>query len=228
MQHTNEPNSGRLQARLQRLLNACRKGLNHDLTNQLVALQGLLQLLNLEEAAGLNPTGQDYVRRMLGVAQRTQALARTLADLSRLGSDVAPADVLLLPELAEEARATLQPPPICTCQWQSLKVQAPRALVLQALIVAFRLLAEPAGGSVASFAISTFPCATGVELTAAANPDPTQAPTLPPPLADFPKAWHDRLECVLLEELAECWDGQVQWQMKDGAKMVALTLPVPR
>jgi signal transduction histidine kinase len=232
MQPPQESDLGRLLTQMQRILGACRKGLNHDLTNQVVALQGFLQLLNSEESKNLGPVGQDYVRRMLGVAQRTQALVRTLGDLSRLGADaVPPPEVLALPELTEEARATLSPPPTCSCQWQAPCVFAPRYPVLQALTVVFRLLTETQEDSSTCLTMAANPSEIGVELTIGAGLDRAIVPPNASPLsqvASLPKTWHDRLECVLLQELAECWGGTVHWQARVAGKAVTMNLPAPR
>jgi hypothetical protein len=213
-------------ARWQRLLVACRKGLNHDLTNQLVAFQGLLQLLAQDEADHLSLAGQDYVRRLLGVAQRTQALARVLRDLSRLGDGPPRSEVLALPELAEEVVAALPAPADCSFLWDAPRAFAPRELVKQALAQALPLAAEaggaggfvihsrPAGGAI-ELSIKTSPAAGASAL--AASPDPSPA--------DLPATWHDRLECVLLRELADTWYGGVTWHR--GGAGVSLTLPAP-
>jgi two-component system sensor histidine kinase KdpD len=64
------------------LLACLQKALGHDLPNQLVALQGFLQLLRLEEA-GLTAESRDYLERATGAAMRCDSLVRGLADLVR-------------------------------------------------------------------------------------------------------------------------------------------------
>jgi hypothetical protein len=129
-------------ARLRRLLAASRRGLNHDLTNQLVALQGLLQLLEQDEADHLGPAGKDYIRRLVSVGRATQALARTLRDLARLGGELPVDEIVALPELVEEAVAALNPTPACIYSWDAPRTYAPRPLLQQAVTQALSLLAE--------------------------------------------------------------------------------------
>ena len=54
-----------------RLLRGMQKVCSHDLPNQIVVLQSLLQMLQLEEADRLSPDGRDYVRRLQKVTRRT-------------------------------------------------------------------------------------------------------------------------------------------------------------
>ncbi len=209
-------------ARRQRLLAACRKGLNHDLTNQLVAFQGLLQLLAHDEADHLSITGQDYVRRLLGVAQRTQSLARLLRDLSRLGDGPPRSELLALPELAEEAVVALAAPPSCSFLWDAPRTYAPRELVKQALAQALLLLAELGAGGLD---FRSRPADGAVELTIETSVAP--GPATSPAAADLPATWHDRLDCVLLRELADAWGGRATWQSAGARASVVLTLPAP-
>jgi signal transduction histidine kinase len=218
-------NPGDHVARLQRLLAVCSKGLNHDLSNQLVALHGLLQLLHLEETARLSPAGQDYVRRLLHVAQRTQALARSLRELTRLAGDLPAAEVVALPEVVDAVTAALQPPPVCECDWQAPRVLAPRPLVQQALTTAFQLLAETAGEAVPLWRLCSRPAGSVVELTVE-----TGFPAAPsqPFAAAIPNGWNERLDGVLLRELASAWGGAADWSLTEGGAAIVLTLPPPR
>jgi hypothetical protein len=216
--------------RCQRLLAACRKGLNHDLVNQLIALQGLLQLLQLDETPRLSDVGQDIVRRLLGVGRRTQTLVETLGQLARLGDNVMPAEVLVLAGLAEEAMAAFQPPPAFECHWEAAKILAPRALVLRALTAALRLLAETAGGTPILYRFSSRSMESIVELTAHAV-SLGQGPSGAPPggvTRQLPRNWHERPECVLLRESAGLWGGAVQWQWLEGGVTVLMTFDAPR
>jgi signal transduction histidine kinase len=206
-------------SRPQRLLEACRKGLNHDLPNELVAMHGLLQLLQSEEADRLSAAGRDYLRRLLGVAQRTQALTRTLKELTRLGSDTPGAVVVALPELIEEVLAEWPTPPECTCTWDAPRVVAPPPLLHLAVAQAFRLLLESGQNEPEHIILSSRPAPAAVELSVHVN-------SAAPP-AYLPAAWHERLECVLIRELVDCCGGKVQWHDDGGHIGVLFTLAAP-
>jgi hypothetical protein len=213
-------------ARLGRLLHACRRGLNHDLTNQLVALRGLLQLLDQEEAARLTPAGQDYVRRLLGVGERTQVLARTLRDLTRLVGAPPPSEVVVLPDLVEEVVAALQPPPACVVAWNAPRTFVARPLLKRALELALVLLAELDGQRGGGLEFRSHPGGPFIEL--AIRVGLLASTSQPAPSGSLPGTWHDRLDCVLLRELAVVWGGDVQWHKDPGGAAVTLTLPALR
>jgi signal transduction histidine kinase len=78
-----DPTRRRLQ-RLERLLACFQKALGHELPNQLIAIGGLLRLLELEEVQRLGPEGQDYLARVNAAVQKLQVLGTTLANLARL------------------------------------------------------------------------------------------------------------------------------------------------
>jgi signal transduction histidine kinase len=215
-------------ARLQRLLNACRHGLHHDLTNQLVALRGLLQLLEQDEAQRLSPAGQDYIRRLLGVGERTQALAHTLRELSRLGGAVGPREMVALPVLIEEVVAELQQPPACVYAWEAPRTFAPRPLLRQAVALALSLLHELDVPRDAALDFRSQPVGPGIELAIGVGllADTSSRPTPSKhPAGSLASTWHDRLECVLLRELAFAWGGDVRWHRDQGSVGVVLTLP---
>ena len=216
--------------RLQRLLLACRRGLNHDLTNQLVALRGLLELLAQDEAERLSATGQDYIRRLLGVGERTLALAHTLRDLSRLAGAAPPAEVVALPDIVEEIVGLVEPPPACRCAWEAPQTFGPRLLLHKALVLALSLLAELNGAPLTELEFRSQALGTGIELAVGVGSlaDTSRPAPSVRPAVSLSGPWQERLECVLLRELAGTWGGEVQWQNgSDGARVI-LTLPAPR
>jgi hypothetical protein len=217
-------------ARLERLLFACRRGLNHDLTNELVALRGLLQLLQHDEAARLSRAGNEYIDRLLAVSERTQALARTLRDLSRLGGAPPPSEMVALPALVEEAVAELSPPPPCTYAWEAPRTCAPRPLLRQVLTLALKILKDLDGHAGAPLDFHSHLVGPAIELAIGAGSLADTSGPVPSarPAGELPSAWHDRLECVLLRELAMVWDGTVRWQKSPGGAKVTLALPLPR
>src|SRR5438552_1922652 len=71
----------------ERVLAYMQPALGHDLPNLLVAVQGLLQILELDERDRLSSDGRDYLRRLSATTQRAQALVRMLKDLGRASQD---------------------------------------------------------------------------------------------------------------------------------------------
>jgi signal transduction histidine kinase len=69
--------------RLERLLACFQQALGHEMPNQLVAVGGLLRLLDLEEGERLGPDGRDYLGRLHAAVQKLHLLGAALADLAR-------------------------------------------------------------------------------------------------------------------------------------------------
>jgi signal transduction histidine kinase len=86
MEHSTESDAQETQRQLSRFVRvlACfQKALGHELPNQLVAAQGLVQLLREEEAGHLSAEGRDGLERLAAVLRRTHSLVRELSDLGR-------------------------------------------------------------------------------------------------------------------------------------------------
>lgn len=81
---------------------------NHDLPNQIVALQSLLQMLQLEEFTRLSRDGQEYVQRLQKVTQRTSAMARFLKEMGKLQGYIGKPEELSFPVLAREIQGALK------------------------------------------------------------------------------------------------------------------------
>jgi light-regulated signal transduction histidine kinase (bacteriophytochrome) len=94
---------------------------NHDLPNEMVALQSLLQLLSIEEAKNLSGEGQEYLRRLQNAAKRASNLVRLLKEMGRLNSYNCAAEAIDLANLARELQGELQrawPHKNLTFEWQ--------------------------------------------------------------------------------------------------------------
>jgi signal transduction histidine kinase len=91
----------------EQLLACFQQAVGHDLPNHLVSLQGLLRILELEDAGSLSPEGREYLRRLAALALRMQALIGSLAEIGRTRRQAHPAEPLLLEEVAREAAAEL-------------------------------------------------------------------------------------------------------------------------
>jgi signal transduction histidine kinase len=90
---------------MRRALACLRRALGHDLPNQMVAVRGLVQILDLEEQDRLSPTGRDYLRRLSSAAERTHTAMRALEELARESLLETPADPETLTEIVREAAA---------------------------------------------------------------------------------------------------------------------------
>src|SRR5262245_18876076 len=138
-------------ARAGRALWHLRKALSHDVSNQLVAVQGLLQLLQMDEADRLSADGQDYVRRAATAAQRAKGSLETLKALARLGGEkLPPCEVISLDGLVRELTADVKahhPARVLECQLalDAVRVAAPARLLHQALVRLLRALLAAAG-----------------------------------------------------------------------------------
>lgn len=78
-----------------RLLALLQKVLGHDLPNQLIAVQGLAQLLDADAGDRLGDDGREYLHRLSAAAQRAHETIHSLADLIRALR--APRSVLRVP-----------------------------------------------------------------------------------------------------------------------------------
>ena len=92
---------------VERLLACFQKALGHELPNQLVALRGLAQMLELEDAQRLGAAGRDYLGRLAAVSQRVHTLVSGLADAGRAFRDRQPAEEVGIEEVAREAAAEI-------------------------------------------------------------------------------------------------------------------------
>src|SRR6266849_10400467 len=87
----------------ERLLAAYQQALGHELPNRLVAIQGLVQLLQLEEADNLGAGGRAYLHQLAGLSRRAHEMVRALAEVGqavRAAQSSAPTDVA---DVAREA-----------------------------------------------------------------------------------------------------------------------------
>jgi signal transduction histidine kinase len=94
-----------MQEQMRRLLDCFQKGLGHELSNQLVAIQGLLQVLRLEEGDRLDEAGRDYLQRLTAAARRAHGLVADLAAVARVCRDDLPVEPVGLADAAREAAA---------------------------------------------------------------------------------------------------------------------------
>ena len=91
-----------------RLLNGMSKVISHDLPNQLVVLQSLLQLLSEEEANQFSEDGREYVRRLLNATRQANGMVRFLKEMARLNAFTSVSEMLALADLARELQGELR------------------------------------------------------------------------------------------------------------------------
>jgi signal transduction histidine kinase len=222
-------------ARAERVLAHLRKALSHDVSNQLVAVQGLLQLLQMEESDRLSADGQDYVRRAAVAAQRAQGLIATLKDLTRLAAEkLPPREVISLDGLVRDLTVEVKAHHPASALESRLapdaaRVCAPGRLLYQALVRLVRGLLTAGGGATRKAGIRSRRTAGGVELTVGEAP-PEGRPDSPPPRreADAPPWGGDRHDWALVRELVEACGGSVAaWTEPGRGGFVTLVLPFP-
>jgi hypothetical protein len=210
-----------------RLLTAMHPVLSHDLPNQLVTLQGLLQLL---EAEGVLPEGSDgheYLRRLLRVAQKANDQVRILRDLVRLSpgrrrlETVTAAD--LLRDLQFELHKEFSP--------GRLEIQIDDAfpsivadvrLLGQAIVQIVRVLTEHAAPGRCSLNLAQRPLGKDHELrgSIAYENDSRKVRAESAP-------FEQRLEIVLAQEMLAAWGAKVG-QVREEAGRGEFTLLLPQ
>ena len=99
----------------ERLLAAMHPTCSHDLPNQILSLQSLVNLIEMDEVDHLGAAGQEYMRRLKAVADKTAVMSDFLKAMVRLiryeprPRSIAIADVIR--ELKAEARNAFETPP---------------------------------------------------------------------------------------------------------------------
>ena len=87
----------------ERLQQGLQKALGHDLPNHLVAIQGMLRLVDLEYGDKFCAEGQVYLKRLTAATARTQALVRALLLFAQAGRAVESWEDVPLAEAAHAA-----------------------------------------------------------------------------------------------------------------------------
>jgi two-component system sensor histidine kinase SenX3 len=93
--------------RVERLADCLLKVLRHDLPAHLVAIHGLVRVLQEEQGPRLGPEGQGHLARVAGQAQRADALVRAMVEVGRLTRDLGPAEPVALADVAAEVAAEM-------------------------------------------------------------------------------------------------------------------------
>ncbi len=217
-----ENRSGGL-ARCERRLQALGRVLNHDFPNQLVIIQGLVQLLALEESERLSADGREYVRRLAAAAARVLDMGQGLKTLARLGTAVEKATTpLVLRDLAGDlVRQVKQLFPNVNLHFDfppsAPAVKAERRALHQAMVELIRYMASGQTGANV-IELSARPCAAAMELRL--------APRAPVASSNRIKADESRLEWLLARELVESWGGTLRVaEEPGGGKFFSILVP---
>jgi signal transduction histidine kinase len=212
--------------RLERLLACYQKALGHELPNQLVAIQGLLRVLELDERERLGPDGRDYLERLHAAARRAHELARALAELARAARRPPPAEPVVLAEAAREASAEVN----WLCPGVSIEYDFPesglvlsvtRADLRQVLVPLLRFAAQnPAGDRPLLLQVGARRAGAAVEIWVKDNGrglDAEQRPSLFEPFSGTasPDAGHG-LSLFLARQLVESWGGALHYHSEPG------------
>lgn len=143
----------------ERLLASYQQALGHDLPNRLVAIQGLLQLTQIEAGAQLPATIRDYLNRLAASAQRMSADIRALAELGRAYRERQPVESLSLKDVAEEVAAEVNqlfPGKIIRYSYPCHRVtwRATRSALRRVLFVLFqRMITRPGAANAVTIEI---------------------------------------------------------------------------
>jgi signal transduction histidine kinase len=197
---------------------AClQQGLGHELSNQLVALQGMIRLLETEQAGRLDAEGRDYLRRMAAGVRRIHALVAALAEVARLARPAEAAEAVDAAEVAAEAVAEIRPLcPALTIEYHGAQyariLTLPRPALRQVFVQLLRRLAAgTSGDGVCRVEILTTVSAAEVEVRLVGD-----RPFLPAgqwqrlfePFAD--RGSGTGLELFLARRLVERWGGTIR------------------
>jgi light-regulated signal transduction histidine kinase (bacteriophytochrome) len=195
-----------------RLLRGMHKVFSHDLPNQMVVLQSLLQLLQMEEAERLSADGREYVERLTSAARKAGSMVRFLKDMSRLHAYQPQRQEVALPGVARELCAELNQ--LCpdrnveyAWDWRVASVRVDHRTFYQAILALLRERVEAAGPRCKLEGRSRMTQA-GSQLHFRVEPArPRPAPT----------GGEQRLETVLARELLRTGGAELSLEAADGS-----------
>ncbi len=215
------------EARLARLLAVLRKGLGHEMANQLVAVQGLARLVEQEEGERLSAEGRAQLARVAAGAAKAHALAGALADVARLAGPPAPAERVDLAELVAEVVAEAKQLAAGRrteyhASVQALALSVSRPALRKVLAI---LLRRTAGARVE---VTTRPIAEAAEICIVAEGSVFSPESAGRAFEPFTGPEGQGLDLFLARELAEGWGGSLRLEpAEDGAGTVfVVTCPL--
>lgn len=202
------------------------KVINHDLSNQLVAIHGLLQLLAQDESARLSADGREILQRLQGTSARVLETTHLLKLLGKAGDAHEKTVVVTLADLAKEAVAEVKQ------SHPSLEVRThfppglekvgagPRTLH-QAVVLLMKLAIQVSGAVHPCLYVGTAETPAGREVTIGFDQQRQPEGTI----TWSARALEDRLETLLARELLRATGGQLR--IGDNGSLFSIALARP-
>jgi hypothetical protein len=207
-----------------RLLRKMHPVFSHDLPNQMVALQSLLQFLGPEEASRLSGEGREHLDRLRRVAHKAGGMVRFLKELGRLGSYQPHVEEVSLGILMGQLKADLQeqmPGANLECRLDAdATVAADARLLCRALVEIVRCLLEGAGACPRSLHLQAQPVDLGPGLVGQVLFSGPRAARVDTTNLD------QRLEIILAQEMLSLWGARLL-QIRETADRSILTVLLP-
>jgi len=219
--------SGPWPNRAERLLEAMYPVFSHDLSNQLVIVQSLANLLELEEKPNLSPKAQEYLSRLIGASQRAGGMVQFLKQMARLNRLQEPIEAIQLSYLAREIHAEVnqlfpEQKFLFETHWEVPVVHAGRRSLHQAILEVLHCGIDWFADTKLSMRIQSRPNTAGVELELAVSPGNNMDE--PPLRHDNPKV-ENRLGLCLARELVATWGGALEVEAGGPSFHVRLLIP---
>jgi K+-sensing histidine kinase KdpD len=216
--------------RADRLLRKMHPVFSHDLPNQVVALQSLLQMLEGDRIVPLSVQEQETLQRLHRVAGKTSTMVRFLRELGRLNSYVRRVEAVRLAGVIREVSVELQQyfpeaPLPCELNGDVKAVVADPRLLKQALVEILRCLIDRRGAA-SALRLEARGTMEGTELRGelvwVSGPSASNAQGLPPDRAPLDQ----RPEIGLAQELLAAWGGRLT-EVREVAEVASFTVVVP-
>jgi signal transduction histidine kinase len=227
----NPQDAPRCQERTERLLACFQKALGHELPNQLVAIQGLVYLLQEEESDRLGPDGRICLGRLAAVVKRTHTLVRELADVGRAVRRAATGGEARLRETALEVLAEVkQLSPGQRIEYDvadpGVPLPVPEDGLRRVLAALLRDAVRRAGGRPLRVELGACTTAAGTDVWLADDAPPlsdAERRQLFEPLAPAAEP-ENALRLFLAALLVDAWGGSLDVQATAGGNRFSITL----
>lgn len=197
----------------ERLLACFGKACNHDLSNQMVALQGMLHLLQHEEQERLSEQGKDELRRAVAAARRAADMVQTLKDLMKWAACAEKTEQITLLDLVRTVQTELSRLYSDRTVEYDLSIAAPvvtagRRGLFRLLVDLGRLAVSVAPEGKVRVEIASTASAAGVEIRLGLSQDALPGRPGAPAFAGL----EHRFEFLVARELAATWNAAVTLQ----------------
>lgn len=207
-------------SRAERLLNVMHQVFSHDLPNQLVVVQSLINLLR-DEAGRLSGDGQEVLERVSVAAHRAGDMVHFLKDMARLGKMTETLEEIKLSALAREIQAELnhllpQRDLDLQTDWHVSFLYAGRRTLHQAIVQLLRCGIESFPNRGITLTLGSKQSGNEVQIEIGVRP--REGPLLPGdslPRHDRTKP-EQRLEFLLAKELLALWGGNLTARPQPG------------